>query len=98
MFCWFIMCWQVPGEGSLKIIQFIRSLKQSNDYKPNETHCIYSGDNDYLLLGIATHELYVSFIQEVTFLFLVVLCDNFRILRIKILKNNVMQLQNVKSI
>ncbi|XP_055313630.1 5'-3' exoribonuclease 1-like [Sitodiplosis mosellana] len=54
----------VPGEGSLKITDFIRSLKQSQDYKPNETHCIYSGDNDYLLLGIATHELYISFIQE----------------------------------
>lgn len=56
---------QSPGEGSLKIIEFIRTLKQSPGNTPNELHCIYSGDNDYLMLGLATREPHVSFIQEV---------------------------------
>lgn len=60
-----IVAFQCPGEGSLKIIDYIRSLKQSKDYKSNASHCIYSGDNDLLLLGIATHELYVTLLQEV---------------------------------
>lgn len=56
---------QSPGEGSLKIIEFIRTLKQTPGNTPNKLHCIYSGDNDYLMLGLATREPHVSFIQEV---------------------------------
>lgn len=55
-----------PGEGSIKIIEHIRSLKTSTNYDENATHCIYSGDNDFIQLGLAVHERYISFLQEVT--------------------------------
>lgn len=49
----------------MKIIEYIRTLKYSSEYFPLAKHCIYSADNDFLLLGIATRELNVTVIQEV---------------------------------
>lgn len=49
----------------MKIVEFISTLKLSSEYFPLAKHCIYSADNDFLLLGIATRELNVTLIQEV---------------------------------
>lgn len=49
----------------MKIVEYIRTLKFSSEYFPLAKHCIYSADNDFLLLGIATRELNVTIIQEV---------------------------------
>lgn len=56
---------QCAGEGSMKIVEYIRTIKFSSEYFPLAKHCIYSADNDFLLLGIATRELNVTIIQEV---------------------------------
>lgn len=56
---------QCAGEGSMKIVEYIGTLKQSSEYFPLAKHGIYSADNDFLLLGIATRELNVTLIQEV---------------------------------
>lgn len=49
----------------MKIVEYIGTLKLSSEYFPLAKHCIYSADNDFLLLGIATRELNVTLIQEV---------------------------------
>lgn len=56
---------QVPGEGSHKIVEYMRHLKNSENYSKNFKHCIFSGDTDFLMLGLAVNEIYVSLLQNV---------------------------------
>lgn len=45
----------MPGEGEHKIFEHIRNWKQSEEYNPNETHCIYGNDSDLIMLGLVSH-------------------------------------------
>lgn len=58
-------CFQTPGEGSHKIVDYMRHLKTSENYSKNSKHCIFSGDTDFLMLGLAVHEIYVTLLQNV---------------------------------
>ena len=60
----------VPGEGEHKIMDFIRSQQKltqiDEEDKIELSHCFYGLDADLLLLGLATHEHYVSVLREET--------------------------------
>ncbi|CAD8157271.1 unnamed protein product [Paramecium pentaurelia] len=54
----------VPGEGEHKILEFMRGIKNQQNFNPNWTHCIYSADADLIMLGLGIHLKYVSIIRE----------------------------------
>ncbi|CAK71646.1 unnamed protein product (macronuclear) [Paramecium tetraurelia] len=54
----------VPGEGEHKILEFMRGIKNQQNFNPDWTHCIYSADADLIMLGLGIHLKYVSIIRE----------------------------------
>jgi hypothetical protein len=55
----------IPGEGEHKIIDWLRSWKQSKDYNINESHCIYSIDADLVFLSLSLHLPKMLILREV---------------------------------
>lgn len=45
----------VPGEGEHKIMDWLRSWKQGQDYDINESHCVYGNDSDLVFLCLSLH-------------------------------------------
>eukprot|EP00758_Cryptobia_borreli_P005991 Tbor_TRINITY_DN5039_c0_g3::TRINITY_DN5039_c0_g3_i1::g.13960::m.13960/K12618/XRN1, SEP1, KEM1; 5'-3' exoribonuclease 1 len=54
-----------PGEGEHKILDLIRGRKSSNNYSPDETHCMYGLDADLVMLALSTHEPNFILLREV---------------------------------
>lgn len=54
----------VPGEGEHKIMNWFRDQRVKPEWNPNQTHCFYSTDADFVFLGLQTHEPYISLLRE----------------------------------
>jgi 5'-3' exonuclease len=54
----------VPGEGDHKIMEFIRGQREDPDWPPDQVHCFYSTDADFVFLALQTHEPYCCLIRE----------------------------------
>lgn len=50
----------VPGEGEHKILNYLRHCGS----EPNLHHCIYGLDADLILLGLSTHQPFISVLRE----------------------------------
>ena len=46
-------------------MEFIRQERGSNNYCPNQSHCIYGADADLIMLGLASHEPRFYIIREI---------------------------------
>ena len=54
----------VPGEGEHKILEYIRTIKKSTNYKTNLRHCIYGLDADLVMLALISHEPNIVLLRE----------------------------------
>ena len=53
----------VPGEGEYKIMEIIREEKMNND-ENIIYHCIFSGDADFILLSLLSHETNIVLLKK----------------------------------
>ena len=54
----------VPGEGEHKIMEWLRSWKQSPEFDINESHCVYGNDSDLVFLCLALHLPNMTILRE----------------------------------